>query len=100
MKWQSVQDRINYFLCVHMYNCIHGNAPQYLVNSIVMACDAHNINTRLANSLNVIIPECNSQLFKRSCIYRASILWNTLPDSLKECDRIHKFKHQAKHFFS
>ena len=51
-----------------MYNCIHGNSPQYLVNSIVMAYDAHNINTRLANSLNVIIPECNSQMYKRSFI--------------------------------
>ena len=64
-----------------------------------MACDAHNINTRLANSLNDIIPECNSQMFKRSFIYGASIIWNTLPDSLKECESIHQFKHQAKHFF-
>ena len=100
LKWQNMQERINYFLCIHMYNCIHGNAPQHLVNSIVMACDAHEINTRLSNMLNVILPECQSQLFNRSFMYRASIVWNTLPEELKDCTTLDLFKSKVKVYFN
>ena len=100
LKWQNMQERINYFLCIHMYNCIRGNAPQHLVNSIVMACDAHEINTRLSNTLNVVIPDCQSQLFTRSFIYRASVAWNTLPEELKDCTTLDLFKSKVKVYFN
>ena len=41
-----------------MFNYIHGIALQNLVNYVVMACDIHEIITPLANSLNVVLPEC------------------------------------------
>ena len=83
-----------------MYNCIHGNAPLHLVNSIVMACDVHEVNTRLANSSNVVIPECHTQYFKRSFLYRASVIWNSLPEELKDCNNVNLFKCKAKIYFS
>ena len=100
LKWQNIQERINYFLSIHMYNCIHGNAPLHLVNSIVMACDVHEVNTRLANSSNVVIPECHTQYFKRSFLYRASVIWNSLPEELKDCNNVNLFKCKAKIYFS
>jgi hypothetical protein len=100
LKWQNMQERINYFLCIHMYNCIHGNAPSHLVNSIVMACDVHDVNTRLASTLNVAIPECRTEIFKRSFIYRASVIWNQLPEEIKDCDNVDIFKSKVRTFFS
>jgi len=63
LKWQSVSKRIDYFLATQMYNCIHGNAPDYLCNSIVMACESNDVNTRSNNSLNVQIPYCRTNNF-------------------------------------
>ena len=95
-----MQERINYFLSIHIFNCIHGNAPQNLVNSIVMACEVHDVNTRLANSFNVVVPEYRTEFYKRSFIYRASIVWNGLPESIKDCNNLVHFKRQVKGHFS
>ena len=39
LQWLSISQRINYFLCVLVFNCIHGNAPRYLSDSnVVHAC--------------------------------------------------------------
>ena len=100
LKWQTMQERINYFLSIHIFNCIHGNAPQNLVNSIVMACEVHDVNTRLANSFNVVVPEYRTEIYKRSFIYRASIVWNELPESIKECNNLADFKCKVKGHFS
>ena len=49
LQWLSISQRINYFLCVLVFNCIHGNAPRYLSDSIDMASHMHDINTRPNN---------------------------------------------------
>lgn len=100
LKWQNIQNRIDYFLSVHMFNCIHGDSSLNLVNSVVMACDMHGVNTRLSNSLNVVIPECRTQCMKKSFIYRASIVWNTLPNIIKNSDNVDMFKVRAKFYFT
>ena len=82
-----------------MFNCIHGNAPLHLVNSIVMCCETHNVNTRLANTMNVDVPYARTELYKRSAIYRASIIWNSMPDNLKDCIDLNDFKAKAKVYF-
>jgi len=83
-----------------MYNCIHGNAPSNLSNSVIMACDVHTINTRLANTLNVHVPECQTEVLKKSFIYRASIIWNKLPEELKNCKNLNTFKYKVKTYFT
>ena len=47
LQWLPISQRINYFLRVLVFNCIHGNAPRYLSDSIDMASHMHDINTRL-----------------------------------------------------
>ena len=67
-----------------------------------MVGDMHEINTRLANSLIVVLLEYQTQMYKRSFIYRASVAWNLLPESLKNCDTNHandSFKTGAKFYF-
>ena len=46
LQWLSISQRINYFLCVLVFNCIHGNAPRYLSDSFDMASHMHDRNTR------------------------------------------------------
>ena len=56
LQWLSISQRINYFLCVLVLNCIHGNAPRYLADSIDMASHMHDRNTRLNMSSDVNVP--------------------------------------------
>ena len=39
LKWMNVNQRCQYFTTTLMFKCIHGLAPTYLVDNIVMNCD-------------------------------------------------------------
>jgi hypothetical protein len=82
-----------------MYNSVYGNAPAHLVNSVVMAGETNNLNTRISNTLKVDVPYCRTNVMKRSFIYRASNVWNEMPSNLHECPSIDNFKKGAKLFF-
>jgi hypothetical protein len=100
LKWQTIQQRINYFLSTQMYNCIHGNAPDYLVNSIVMACEASDVNTRVNDTLNVQVPFCRTDIMKRSFIYRGSKVWNDIPRDIQEATNVKEFKCHIKKLYT
>ena len=76
-----------------MYNGIYGNnAPTNLCNSIVMACEANDRNTRVNDTMKVDVPYCQSDVFKKSFIYRGSVAWNSLSDELHNANSIDSFK--------
>ena len=80
LKWQTVSQRIDYYLATLMYNSVHGNAPAFLYNSITMACECNDINTRASNTLKVM---------RKSFTYIGSAVWNDLPAKIHEsasCD--------------
>ena len=54
LKWQSFQQRRDYFLATMMFKCIHGLAPTHMINELEMVCERHDHNTRNADSLNVV----------------------------------------------
>ena len=62
-----------------MYNCIHGNAPTRMCNEVEMVFDRHSFNTRLANTLYVVLPKPNIECFKKSFKYAGGKIWNDLP---------------------
>ena len=96
LNWQNVSQRIDYFLATQMYNCIHGNAPDYLCNSIVMECDTSDVNTRSSNTMNVQVPFCRTNNFKKSFIYRGSVVWNQLSSDVQESSTVMTFKANVK----
>ena len=66
LSWQTFEDRRDYFLSTLMYQCVHGLAPSRLCNEIEMYFDRHGLNTRNANSLNVVPLKPNIQLYCQS----------------------------------
>ena len=98
LQWQSVSQRIDYFICTQMYNSIYGNAPDYLVNSINMACDINNVNTRSSDTMNVQVPFCQTDQFKKSLSYRGAVLWNQLSNEIQELSTLDEFKHHVRSF--
>ena len=49
LKWTHFEDRVRYLTCSLMFKAIHGDAPQWMNNNILMSCESHNRQTRNAN---------------------------------------------------
>ena len=80
-----------------MFKCIHDLAPSYLSNQIIMACEVHDRNTRLTNSMDVYVPEAKTDMYKQSFQYNGAIVWNSLPVHIKNCTSLSMFKCKYKH---
>ena len=96
LNWASVKERCDYFTAVMMFKAINGLTPAYLTDSIVMASEAHDRNTRLTNSYDVHVPSHNSEILKRSFVYSGSVLWNSLRHEVKLADNVNTFKRMYK----
>ena len=99
LKWQSFEQRRDYFSAMLMYKCIHGFAPTRMCNNIEMNFDRHGFNTRSADSLNVILPKPNLECFKHSFMYVGGEMWNTLPYTLQNSTSVHSFMYSYKKAF-
>ena len=96
LKLQTIRERRDYFLCVLMFKCIHGLAPHYLSNDVTMHVDIHGYDTRSAENMDLYIPRCAKEIYKRSFLYKGSSLWNKLPPWVKESTSLNDFKHNYR----
>ena len=75
-----------------VFNCIHGNAPRYLSDSIDMASYMHDRNTRLNMSSDVNnVPLGRTHYMRSSFIYRGAVAWNALPNAVKDSGSLSAF---------
>ena len=85
----NVRERCSYFTGILMFKCVHGLAPDYLVNEIDFYRD---INERHSNrnnhQLNIYVPICSERSFKHC----GATLWNNLPNDLKDSPTLHVLK--------
>ncbi len=56
-----------------MFNSMHELNHHWINNNILMACQNHDINTRFANNMNVVVPKPNVETFRNSFIYQSAI---------------------------
>ena len=54
-----------------MFKCIHGNAPDYLTNSIIKDVEIRNANTR-SHDMNVNTPLPKNKIAKISLLFRGN----------------------------
>ena len=86
LNLQNITERRNHFLCNLMLKSIHGLAPTYLSDSIVMQADINEYDTRGAQNRNVYQPRPRIEKYKNSFLYMAGELWNALPPSVESPD--------------
>ena len=79
-----------------VFKCLHNVTPQYLSSKMNYIKDLQPYNTRNANSMNLLVPHPNTEIFKRSFAYSGPTLWNKLPHHLKNINNLTTFKHQLK----
>ena len=96
LGWQTIEERINYYLSITMYNCVYGHAPMNLCNCIIMASEANDRDTRINDTLQAHIPYCRTNSLKKSFMFRGSNIWNTLPENVKNANSVTSFKSMIK----
>ena len=100
LHWLPVQQRVEYKVLCLTYQCIKGNGPDYLKETIPQYVPSRNL--RSGNQSRVRLPSVNetnkSRYGGRSFENAAPRLWNNLPDHLKESKNIKIFRKKLKTF--
>jgi len=81
LHWLTVQQRIDYKLCVLVYKCLHQGAPVYLSElCIPVASSTGRSHLRSAVKECLVISYCRTKNYgQRNFSYSGPTLWNSLP---------------------
>ena len=97
LHWLPIKQRIDYKIALLTFNCLHGLAPQYLIELIELY-----VPTRtLRSSSECMLVERSARTVRygqRSFSYYAPKLWNRLPKQIRDCDNKNDFKGLLKTF--
>ena len=81
-----------------VYKCLNDLAPDYLSEMFVDRSSITNYALRdTSNKLALPLPRTN--YLKNSFSYSGAILWNSLPDEIRQASSLHKFKIDCSNFF-
>ena len=64
-----------------------------------LASELHNYSTRNSARNNLIVPRCNTSRTQSSFMYQSISEWNSLPDDIRTCETISRFKHKLKKYY-
>ena len=79
-----------------MYKCANNLLPKSVNVSFENQKNIHNYNTRNCKKLNVY--RCRTTRRQSFVTYLGPKLWNTLPDSIKDCVSLMSFKVNMKKY--
>ena len=65
LKLQTIRERRDHCLCVLMFKSIHGLAPHYRID-VTMHVDIRRYDTRSAENMDLYMPRCTQEIYKRS----------------------------------
>ena len=85
-----IGDRRHYFLTLFMFKAIHGIAPTYLSDSIVMNFDVNGYDTR-GSDMKLYLPTLRKEVLRSSFMYMGGQLWNDLPEFVQNSTDVESF---------
>ena len=88
LHWLPSEARTYFKILCYVFKCLHGLAPTYLMDLIVI---------RRQHNLTLTVPRSNSQYGDRAFSRAGPRLWNALPLELRLVDSLESFKSQLKH---
>ena len=91
----TIRDRRDYFLTILMFKSIHGIAPTYLSDRVVMNYDVNGYDTR-ASDMELYLPTLRKEAYRNSFMYMGGKLWNDLPEFVQNSANIESFKRNYK----
>ena len=89
LHWLPVEARIYFKVILLAFKCLHGLAPSYLSDLIILLD---------ANNQRVHMPYFSTKFGDRSFSHAGPRLWNSLPLYLRKVDSLVAFKAQLKYY--
>ena len=99
LKWQTLEERRKFHIATLMFKCVNGLAPNYLSDQVNLMSEVNNYNTRSSNSLDVLVPAVNREIFRKSFAFNGARIWNSLPDFIRRAGSVAQFKTFYKRFY-
>ena len=78
-----------------MFKSIHGIAPTYLSDRVVMDFDVNGYDTR-GSDMELYLPTLRKESYRNSFMYMGGKLWNDLPEFVQNSANIESFKRYYK----
>ena len=75
-----------------MYNVTHDLVPERYARNFTKVSDRHNIRTRSATSLNLVIPNYDLEVYRKSITYRGPLYWILVDSNVKNSTSFDVFK--------
>lgn len=98
LGWFNIRQRFYYFNVLLMFKSIHGLAPAYLSNNVLMECEMGSRTLRSCDSMNVYVPFIENFYQSKTFIATAGRYWNELPKVLQNICDIYQFKVKLKQY--
>ena len=78
LRWLHVRERVMYKLGVMVFSCVHGQAPQHLLDVCLPVSDV--VSRRHLRRLLNVPQHMRSTFSRRTFSVAGSLVWNSLPD--------------------
>ena len=78
-----------------MFKSIHGIAPTYLSDRVVMNFDVNGYDTR-GSDMELYLPTLRKESYRNSFMYMGGKLWNDLSEFVQNSANIESFKRNYK----
>ena len=84
--WMTVKQMVFYHTSTTIFRVRKTKEPEHLASYLVK----ENRNN------NIIVPQSNLTLYRRSFIYRGILSWNSIPKEIRNTEKIEDFKKMVK----
>lgn len=98
LGWLPVSRRVEQIVLNHVFKIKSGKSADYMTENFIQATSVHSYGTRFRESGCFSIPKVKG-FGKKSFVYSGCILWNDLPNNIKEIQGIYDFKMAVKKHF-
>ena len=101
LHWLRIEERIQYKLCLQVYEIINKTAPQYLSDMCTPVCVIDGrCRLRSAADSRLCVPRTNTKFGDRAFNVAGPVDWNCLPSHIRASTSLASFKRQLNtHLF-
>ena len=97
VHWLPINERINFKILLLIYKSINGHSPSYLKDLFSPYVPRRDL--RSADGMLLTKPKMLTSIGERAISYQGPLLWNGLPDYIKQANSIDNFKKKLKTFY-
>ena len=97
LNWLPVNKRVDQIILCHVFKIKNGIAPDYMGNHFIPQESVHSYRTRLSHKGAFAVPKVKG-FGSKSFFFSGISLWNKLPASLAQTEKINVFKILVKKF--